>query len=98
MTRKAIDRLEIETLLREALANGELYLEYQRPVSVHSNAIFGAEALMRWKNPQGGVIRPDEFIPVAGESGMITRIGDFALLEACRTMKQLLDGGFPCVL
>lgn len=95
MTRKALDRLEIETLLREALANGELYLEYQPLVSVHSNAIFGAEALMRWKNPQRGVIRPDEFIPVAEESGMITRIGDFALLEACRSMKRLLDEGLP---
>lgn len=95
LTRKALDRLEIETLLREALANEELYLEYQPLVSVHSNRIFGAEALIRWKNPRRGMIYPDQFIPVAEETGLIAGIGAFALLHACHTMKGLLDEGLP---
>ncbi|MDA1089818.1 MAG: EAL domain-containing protein [Proteobacteria bacterium] len=77
-------RLEIETGLRRALENNELSLNYQAKVDLGSRTIIGAEALLRWKSPELGHVTPDEFIPVAEETGLIVLIGEWILHTACK--------------
>jgi len=83
MTQAARDRLAVEAGLRRALAQGELLLYYQPQCDVASGRIFGAEALLRWQDPQEGLISPARFIPVAETSGLIAPIGQWVLQEAC---------------
>ena len=71
--------------LRAALADGQFELWYQPQVSVRGGSIVALEALMRWRDPEGGVIEPDSFIPVAEKSGLIREIGEWALRTACAT-------------
>ncbi len=76
------EKKQIESLLRRALENEELYLDYQ-PILDHSqNHIIGAEALLRWKNPEIGAIPPDTFIPVAEDSGLIYEIGAYVIRQS----------------
>jgi diguanylate cyclase (GGDEF)-like protein/PAS domain S-box-containing protein len=81
--------------LSRALARREFSLFYQPQVDLHSGRIFGAEALLRWRNPDGVARLPAEFIPLAEESKMILSIGDWALREACSQLKRWHDAGFP---
>ena len=83
MTQAARDRLAVEAGLRRALAQGELLLYYQPQCDVASGRIIGAEALLRWQDPQEGLISPARFIPVAETSGLIAPIGQWVLQEAC---------------
>ncbi|MCZ8154887.1 MAG: EAL domain-containing protein [Leptospira sp.] len=77
-------RLYIENSLRKAIINKELSLFFQPQISMHTDRVCGAEALIRWKHPERGWVPPIEFIPVAEDSGMIEAIGDWVLNEACR--------------
>lgn len=84
----AINRLELENDLRNALKRSEFILHYQPILSLKSNDFIGFEALIRWNHPQRGLLRPVEFIHVAEETGLIIPIGEWVLYEGCR---QILD-------
>ena len=82
------DQRAIDLDLRRALDNNELELHYQPIVELKHNMISGFEALARWTHPTKGPISPAKFIPVAEESGLVIPLGNWVLLEACRTAMQ----------
>ncbi|MGH2962934.1 MAG: putative bifunctional diguanylate cyclase/phosphodiesterase [Solirubrobacterales bacterium] len=84
MRLRVAKRLRIENELRSAIDREELRVHYQPVVSLASGRIAGAEALVRWEHPQHGLLAPMEFVPIAEESGLITRVGRWVLEEACR--------------
>ncbi|EOQ89702.1 diguanylate cyclase (GGDEF) domain protein [Leptospira yanagawae serovar Saopaulo str. Sao Paulo = ATCC 700523] len=88
-------RLYIENSLRKAIQNEELILFFQPKISTITNQVCGAEALIRWKHPERGWVPPIEFIPVAEDSGIIERIGDWVLEEACRLKKEWCEMDLP---
>jgi len=85
---KAAHRLSLENQLRMAIERGELELCFQPKVRVESRALCGAEALLRWRHPQRGIVLPGEFVPVAEESGLIVALGEWALHAACRQLRE----------
>jgi diguanylate cyclase (GGDEF)-like protein len=87
------ERLELENHLRRALVRSELSLYYQPEIALDSNKIVRYEALLRWNSPALGMVAPAKFIPVAEEIGLIVPIGAWALEEACRHARHLLDSG-----
>nr|MBL8411363.1 EAL domain-containing protein [Dechloromonas sp.] len=93
MNRVTAERLDIERKLRHAIARNELTLCFQPQFGAHSNQPTGVEALLRWLHPTDGMIRPDRFIPVAEETGIIVEIGEWVLRNACREMKHWIDAG-----
>jgi diguanylate cyclase (GGDEF)-like protein len=88
MRTRMLQRLEIEHALRRALQRREFVLYYQPTVSLATGRIVSVEALLRWPDPERGLVMPDEFIPVAEENGLIMPLGRWALEEACRQLAQ----------
>ena len=97
MEAPAIKRSSIESELRSALDKGELVLFYQPTIDLETGVISGAEALMRWRHPEKGLIQPDQFIPAAEASGLIIPMGRWALGEACRQAKAWQNAGLPAI-
>lgn len=95
LTIAARERIEVDSRLRRALRQGEFRVYYQPQVDVATGRITGAEALIRWHDPQQGVIPPLRFIPIAEETGMIRQIGEWVLRETCRQGRAWIDAGLP---
>ncbi len=97
---RARRRMETETDLRQALAEGGLTIAYQPIVSLSTGMVVSVEALARWNHPRRGMIPPDEFIPVAEETAMIGDLGRFVLNGACseaRSWQRSIGDGAPSV-
>lgn len=92
---KIIKSAAIENELVKAIENHELVLYYQPKIHLGNGTLIGMEALIRWVRPDGTVVPPSEFIPVAESSLLITKISDFVLYEACRQNKAWQDMGLP---
>ncbi|MEH0109967.1 EAL domain-containing protein [Tersicoccus sp. MR15.9] len=86
MHEQAVGRFSLESRMRQALQAEEFVLHYQPIVSLHDGAIVGVEALVRWQKSPTELVYPDEFIPIAEDTGLIVFLGMWVLREACRTM------------
>ncbi|KAA0549854.1 EAL domain-containing protein [Bacillus sp. BGMRC 2118] len=90
-------RMTIEKNFEKALENKEFVLHYQPKVSANTSELIGMEALVRWEDPEKGLISPAEFIPIAEDTGFIVPLGDWILEEACRMNKEWQNQGFRTI-
>ena len=88
MNARVQQRLQLETDMRRGLMDDEFFLVYQPQIEMQSGRACGVEALLRWRDPERGVISPSEFIPIAEESGMIQALGARVLRDSCRQVMQ----------
>jgi diguanylate cyclase (GGDEF)-like protein/PAS domain S-box-containing protein len=95
MNATALERLNLENRLRKALAQEELTLFYQPVMHIPSGSVTSFEALLRWKDPQKGVLRPADFMPLAEVTGLIVPMGPWVLRKACAQAKRWQDEGRP---
>ncbi|MCW9047494.1 MAG: EAL domain-containing protein [Gammaproteobacteria bacterium] len=93
--KQARRRLELESNLRYALENNELVMYYQPKVNLTTGIASGMEALVRWKHPQQGIIPPDEFIPIAEETGLIIQLGAQVIDKSCEQFKKWQNANIP---
>ena len=91
MSERAEQRLAMEHALRRGIRNGELFLVYQPKFRLPAGTLIGTEALVRWRQPDGTVMMPEQFIPLAEETGLITQIDTWVMLEACRQVRLWED-------
>src|ERR1700688_5023485 len=90
---RAAKHLSMEADLRKAVERGEFTLNYQPRLALKDLRVEAVEALLRWKHPQRGFVAPDEFIPIAEQTGLIVEIGDWVLREACAQARRWRDAG-----
>ncbi|HEX6094764.1 MAG TPA: EAL domain-containing protein [Thermoanaerobaculia bacterium] len=93
MKQRAMDRLSIESRLRTAVREHQLMVAYQPQINLLTGRTIGVEALVRWNDPERGVIEPAEFIPIAEESRLIVPLGEWVLRTACKQTKEWHDRG-----
>jgi diguanylate cyclase (GGDEF)-like protein/PAS domain S-box-containing protein len=98
LTQAANNRLEMEARLRRALAQGEFVLHYQPQLEIETGRVIGCEALVRWNDPERGMIAPARFIPMAEETGLITPLGDWVMRRACAQARAWADAGLPTII
>jgi diguanylate cyclase (GGDEF)-like protein/PAS domain S-box-containing protein len=89
------ERLTLERSLKDALKVGQFELFYQPQVKLLGSRLVGAEALIRWRHPELGIIGPDKFIPVAEQTGLIVEMGKWVLEAACRELSHWESIGLP---
>jgi diguanylate cyclase (GGDEF)-like protein/PAS domain S-box-containing protein len=98
MTTAAVERRALEADLRGALARGEFVLHYQPVIDLAAGRIVGAEALLRWRHPERGLVGPDRFVPLAEETGLIRDIGAWVFAAGCRQLAAWRDAGHRLTL
>ncbi|HEY2037553.1 MAG TPA: EAL domain-containing protein [Steroidobacteraceae bacterium] len=92
-----VGRVSLESDLHAAITARQFELHYQPKPDMESGDVYSAEALIRWRHPQRGLIAPDDFIPLAEECGLINEIGAWVLGEACRQCAEWQRGGLPAL-
>jgi diguanylate cyclase (GGDEF)-like protein/PAS domain S-box-containing protein len=97
MNEHALERQSIEGSLRHALDRGEFVLHYQPKLDLATETLTGAEALIRWRQPERGIVFPLDFIPIAEQCGYIVPIGRWVLREACRQRRNWLDAHLAAI-
>jgi diguanylate cyclase (GGDEF)-like protein len=97
MEQAALDRLLLESDLRQALCEQQFCLYYQPQIEIETGRVLGMEALVRWQHPRRGLLYPDEFIPVAEEAGLIHALGEWVLQAACLQHQAWVRDGLPAV-
>jgi diguanylate cyclase (GGDEF)-like protein/PAS domain S-box-containing protein len=97
MNKNVMAKLGLEARMRRALKQQEFFLEYQPQLDLRSRRISGFEALVRWQDPDMGLIQPGDFIKVAEDCGLICQLGEWVLSTACAQAKAWQDMGFPRV-
>ncbi|MBI9090830.1 MAG: EAL domain-containing protein [Desulfobacterium sp.] len=93
INKMAVDKLQIENLLHDAIKKNELQLFYQPKIEAATGRVAGFEALLRWQNARLGAVPPKHFIPVAEQSGLIDELGDWVLYTACQQLRTWMDMG-----
>jgi EAL domain-containing protein (putative c-di-GMP-specific phosphodiesterase class I) len=93
MNVRVADSLRLENRLRQALENGEMVLWYQPKVNLKTSKLAGFEALMRWQDPEAGLVPPARFIPVMEQTGLILEAGRWALLQVARDCRLWVTSG-----
>lgn len=94
MNQAAAERLQLERALRQALERQEFRLHFQPQIDIASGQVVAIEALIRWQNPQIGLVPPDKFIPLAEEVGLIEAIGRWVLEQSGRECQRLAEAGY----
>ena len=97
MTTRLAKRRLLEADLRSALGRDEFLLHYQPKINLQTGQVTGMEALIRWQHPERGMLLPATFVPIAEECGLILRIGQWVLLEACRQAREWSESGLGAV-
>lgn len=97
MSDRALEQAELERALRRAVECQEFELFYQPQVDINSSQIIGAEALIRWRHPEIGLVEPNRFIPLAEKVGLIVPIGEWVLQTACAQNKAWQNAGLPII-
>jgi diguanylate cyclase (GGDEF)-like protein len=90
-------RLTLESHLRRALVQDELFVQYQPQLDLRGESLAGFEALVRWRHPEFGLVAPDEFIPIAEETGLILPIGEWVMRTALAQLAAWREQGLPLV-
>jgi len=97
MNEKMLERMQLEKDLHRAIDENELFLEYQPVINPKNHQVVGAEALVRWMHPIQGRLGPDQFIAIAEETGLISQLGEWVLIEALSELSRWHQQGHNCL-